>query len=243
MTAVLVHGVGLDRQMWAPFAAALRRPTITYDLIGLGEGPRPPGPYSLELYAQQLAAVVGDEVVDIVSFSMGALVAQRFAIEHPSRVRRLVLVSGVFDRTPAERDAILARVAAVRSGAYPESVEPALQRWFTPKFAVQHPEVVDGVRRRMLANDVRAYADAYEVFACGDAALVPVVGSIAAPTLIVTGECDERSTPDMARRQAAVMPSATCVIMPELRHLIPLEAPNELAALVGRFLDEGGTDE
>jgi pimeloyl-ACP methyl ester carboxylesterase len=229
--------------MWVPFAAALRRPTVAYDLIGLGEGPRPPGPYSLELYAEQLADVVGDDVVDFIGFSMGALVAQRFAVDRPSRVRRLVLVSGVFDRSAAEREAILTRVAAARAGGYLDSVEPALQRWFSEEFAARRPDVVEAVRRRLLANDVTAYANAYEVFACGDASLVPLVGSITAPTLIVTGECDERSTPDMARRQAAAMPNARCVIMPGLRHLAPLEAPDELAALVGAFLDEGERDD
>lgn len=245
MTVVLVHGVGLDRHMWTPFTMALGTgwPTLAYDLIGLGDGPRPAGPYSLRQYGEQLASVVGDEVVDVVGFSMGALVAQRFAIDHPTRLRRLALVSGVFDRSRAERDAITGRVAAVRAGDYADSVDPAVQRWFTPAFAGRHPEVVDAVRQRMLANDLPAYADAYEVFACGDAELVPLVGSITAPTLIVTGECDERSTPDMAQRQAAVMPNARCVIMPGLRHLIPLEAPVELAALVGPFLEEGGSDE
>lgn len=239
MTAVLVHGVGLDRHMWMPFAAALGRPAVSYDLIGLGDGPHSPGPYSLDRYRQQLAEIVDDDVVDVIGFSMGALVAQRFAVDHPSRVRRLVLVSGVFDRSPAERSAIIERVAAVRAGGYLDSVERAMQRWFTPGFAARHPEVVEGVRRRMLANEVPSYADAYEVFARGDAELVPLVASIAAPTLIVTGECDERSTPDMARRQAAAMRDARCVILPGLRHLVPLEAPTELATLVQQFLDEG----
>ena len=41
---VLVHGVGLDRHMWAAFAAALGSPTITYDMLGLGDAPKPAGP-------------------------------------------------------------------------------------------------------------------------------------------------------------------------------------------------------
>ncbi|HEY7626444.1 MAG TPA: alpha/beta hydrolase [Ilumatobacteraceae bacterium] len=241
---VLVHGVGLDRHMWRAFAAELDLPSRSYDLIGLGDGPRPPGPYSLTQYSEQLADVVDGQAVDVVGFSMGALVAQRFAADHPKQVRRLVLVSGVYDRSPAERDAILSRVADVRNGSYAASIEPALQRWFSDEFAVRHPDVVDEVRRRLMANDVDAYACAYEVFATSDAELLPAVATIDAPTLIVTGERDERSTPDMARRQAAAMPRATCVIMPGLRHLIPIEAPGELAALVSGFLEaDGGTDD
>lgn len=241
--AVLVHGVGLDRHMWARFAEALDRPTRSYDLIGLGDGPRPPGPYSLAQYGQQLADVVDGQEVDVIGFSMGALVAQRFAVENPKLVRRLVLVSGVYARSPNERTAITNRVADVRNGAYLETVEPAVQRWFTDDFATRHPDVVDAVRQRMLSNDVDAYANAYEVFAHGDEELLHVMADIAAPTLVVTGELDERSTPDMAGRQAAAMQRARSVIMPGLRHLIPIEAPGELAALVGQFLNEGDIDD
>jgi pimeloyl-ACP methyl ester carboxylesterase len=223
--------------MWTDFAEALGRPTRAYDLIGLGDGPRPPAPFTLAMYGDQLAAEAGDEPVDVIGFSMGALVAQRFTLDHPHRVRRVVLVSGVFDRSPVEREAIMARVAEVRAGRYAESIEPALERWFTPSFAARRPDVVEAVRRRMLSNDVPAYAAAYEVFACGDAELVDAVGRIAAPTLIVTGEDDRRSTPEMARRMAAAMREATCVIMPGLRHLLPLEAPVELAAVVRPFLE------
>ena len=89
---VLVHGVGLDRHMWAAFAAALGSPTITYDMLGLGDAPKPAGPYTLSMYADQLAEVVHEapsQPVDVIGFSMGALVAQRFAIDHPQLVRRL----------------------------------------------------------------------------------------------------------------------------------------------------------
>ena len=131
---VLIHGVGLDRHMWASFAAALGRPALTYDLLGLGDAPKPPGPYSLDRYARQLVEVADGRRVDVVGFSLGALIAQRAAIDHPHVVRRLVLVSGVFNRSAQERSAIAARVDDVRSGGYAASVEPALDRWFTSEF-------------------------------------------------------------------------------------------------------------
>lgn len=240
-TLVLVHGVGLDRHMWAPFAAALGQPVVTYDMLGLGEAPKPPGPYSLRMYAEQLRQVLtdlGGEAVDVVGFSMGALVAQRFAVDHPRLVRRMVLVSGVFNRTADERAAIVTRVAEVRNGAYLHSVEPALERWFTPEFAARHPEVVQTVRERMLANDVRPYADAYEVFATGDEQLVPLVPRITAPTLVITGADDQRSTPLMAEQLAAALPHGRAAVVPGVRHLLPLEQPDTLAALVRDLLHE-----
>lgn len=245
MTAVvLVHGVGLDRQMWRPFTQALAaiapgRQVESYDLIGHGCGPHPAGPYTLAAYSEQLAAVAaGNDRVDIVGFSMGALVAQQFALDRANSVRRLVLLSGVFNRTAAQRAAIESRVGVVRTGGYIASIEPALARWFTSAFAANHPDVVDGVRARLHANDVESYAAAYHLFATADQELAPVVHRIAAGALVVTGECDERSTPEMAARLAGELGRGRSVVMPGLRHLIPLEAPDDLAVLVSRFLDE-----
>ncbi|MBU6317097.1 MAG: alpha/beta fold hydrolase [Acidobacteria bacterium] len=238
---VLVHGVGLDRHMWAPFSAALGRPVVTYDMLGLGDADKPVGPYTLSMYAQQLREVVADAgggPADVVGFSMGALVAQRFAADHPHLVRRMVLVSGVFDRTAQERAAIVARVAEVRAGAYLDSVEPALERWFTPAFTSTHPDVVRAVRDRMRANEERPYADAYEVFATGDEELVPLVPNITAPTLVVTGADDQRSTPSMTERLAASLPNGRAVVVPGVRHLLPIEQPALLADLVRDFLHE-----
>jgi (E)-2-((N-methylformamido)methylene)succinate hydrolase len=222
--------------MWEPFARVCPFPTHTYDLIGLGRGPRPQGRYALDMYAQQLAGVVGSEPVDVLGFSMGALVAQQFTLDFPHLVRRLVLVSGVFDRSAEERAAILSRVEEVIAGRYAESIEPALTRWFTADYAANNPDAVDRVRQRMHTNDVPAYAQAYRIFATGDVELTSRVDAISAPTLVITGEEDERSTPDMSRRLASRIPNAQLALIPGVKHLLPLEAPGQLAAVVTPFL-------
>jgi len=63
------------------------------------------------------------------------------------------------------------------------SVEPALERWFTPSFARQRPDVVDAVRRTMLANDPVGYLRSYAIFAQGDDELVNDIARVRIPTL------------------------------------------------------------
>lgn len=239
---ILVHGVGLDRHMWDRFLAAYpgRRDVVTYDLIGMGDAPKPAGPYSLSMYSAQLAGVADAAAgpggrVDVAGFSLGALVAQRFAVDFPERLGRLFLLNSVFDRTDAERSAIRARVVEVRAGAYASTIEPAIERWFTPDFAAAHPGVVDAIRSRMLANAVEPYACAYSVFAEGDAELAPLTGRIIAPTLVITGADDQRSTPEMTRRLGDAIPGARAVVVPAVRHLLPVEEPGVLAELIGGF--------
>ena len=240
---MLIHGVGLDRTMWAPVATLLSvdRRVSTYDMIGHGDAPKPSGPYSLEMYVDQLAEVVASitasRPVDVVGFSMGALVAQGFAIAHPDRVRRLALLNSVFDRTEDERAAIVERVTDVRNGGFAATINAALARWFTPTFAAEHPDVIHAVRRVLEANDNEAYANAYEVFATADGPLVEQTSSIGCDTLVITGAGDQRSTPLMTRRLAKTVQTGEAVVLPLLRHLAPLEDPASVAELLRSFFN------
>ena len=236
---VLIHGVGLDHTMWLPVMSALpHRRTVTYDMIGHGRAAKPIGPYTLDTFVDQLARVVDalDCVVDLVGFSMGAMVAQGFAQSEPGgRIRRMVLLNAVHDRTESERSAVADRVVDVRGGEFAATVEPALQRWFTPPFCTARPAVIESVRRVLLDNDLASYADAYEVFATADAHLADHVARIQVPTLVATGEDDQRSTPSMATALAAALPNGRSLVLPGLRHLTPCEAPDAVAMMIDQF--------
>jgi (E)-2-((N-methylformamido)methylene)succinate hydrolase len=229
---VFVHGVGLDHTMWDRVRSS-GSDGLTYDLIGHGGASHPPGPYTLDTFVEQLATVAPPSAT-IVGFSLGALVAQGYAIHYPERVASLVLLNSVFDRTADERAAILARVVDVRAGGYAAAVDAALERWFTPAFATANPGVIAAFRRRMETNDVRAYADAYEVFATADAELASACRAITCPTLVVTGADDPRSTPAMTNALAAAIPGARALVVPGVRHMLPVERPDLVAELIER---------
>jgi pimeloyl-ACP methyl ester carboxylesterase len=193
----------------------------------------------LATFVEQLDSLTtGYERIDLAGFSLGALVAQAFAVAHPSKVRRLVLLGSVFRRTETELQAIRDRVAEVRTGGFLRTVDVAIDRWFSPSFAAAHPDVVARVRATMESNDVRAYADAYAVFAVGDTELAPHVSRIAAPTLTIAGADDLRSTSDMSRALAATVIDGRYEVIPNTRHCFMLEQPATVAALIDGFLDD-----
>lgn len=238
---VLIHGVGMDLGMWDAVTKRLARErrVIRYDMLGHGRSAKPRGPYRLPDFVAQLARLA-DELhlarFDLLGFSMGGLVAQGMALAHVERVDRLILLNTVYDRSPAERANIAARVREVEEGGYAASIEAALDRWFTPVFREARPEILEAVRRHMLANDLAAYAAAYAVFAAADEELAGQVHRIQNPTLVVTGAEDQRSTPAMARALAARLPQGRAEIIDGQRHMTPLEIPDRLAALVTAFL-------
>jgi pimeloyl-ACP methyl ester carboxylesterase len=234
---VLVHGVGLDRAIWRRCLPALarRRRVTACDLRGHGGSPPAAPGVTLGELADDLLEL-GDDRCDLVGFSLGALVAARFALDHPERVRSLTLVSSVADRSPEQRAAVRERLARARD-AYPESVELAVERWFSPAWRAREPELADEVRATLLANDLRSYLACYAVFAEADAELWPRLPELAAPTLAITGARDTGSTPAMTRALADRIPAARAVVVDDAGHLLALERPDELAERILEHLE------
>ena len=55
--------------------------------------------------------------------------------------------------------------------------------------------------------------------------------------LVMTGELDGGSTPDMARKLAGAIPSARCFLIPQARHMMPVERPDEVNSVLRHFLN------
>ena len=238
---VLVHGLGMNRAMWDwqwPALAAGHR-TVRYDLLGHGESDKPRDGYSLRRYADQAAALMdalGIARAALVGFSLGGMIVRAFALAYPERVSALVVLNSAHDRTEAERDAIRLRVEQAAQGGPEATLDGALDRWFTPHFATEHPEVLDRVRRWVLANDPAVYPLMYRVLAESDVELAEAAAQIRCPTLVATGDDDRGNTPDMARRLAAIVPGARCEILPGLRHMGLAEEPETFNRLMLAFL-------
>ena len=237
---VLIHGVGIDLEIWEPLVPRLQpgRRLIRYDMRGHGLSVKPPGPYRLEDFVDQLdrlATALELDRFDLAGFSMGGMVAEGFAARFPARVRRLALLHTVHDRSAAERAAITVRLAQVEAGDLESSLAAALERWLTPAYRAAHPDAVAAIEHRMRTNDRAAYLASYRVFAAADAEVLAGIERIRCPTLVLTGEDDVGSTPAMARALAARLPAATLAILPGLRHLSLLEAPEKVADRLDRF--------
>lgn len=237
----LVHGVGSSLESWDGIVPALggRHRVLRYDLRGHGRSGKPAGPYALADFVEDLRALVdrdGARETRLVGFSFGGMIAQAFTLRHPEMVSRLVLISAVAGRTPAQRVALRERADALVSEGPGRTVDAAIERWFTPEFRTAHPEVVAQQRARVLANDVVGYPAAYRVFAETD--LLGELAGIRCPTLVVTGEHDTGSTPEMARLMHERIAGSRLVILPRFRHSLLLEAAAEVAELLRAFLAE-----
>jgi len=246
---VLVHGLGMTREMWGWQWPALtgRFQAVRYDLLGHGASDKPRDGYSLARFADQIAALMDGLGIDraaLVGFSLGGMIVRAFALAHPERVSALAILNSAHGRTEEERAAILIRVEQVAREGPQATVDAALARWFTPSYGAGQPEVLDRVRRWILANDREVYPLIYRVLAEGDGELAEAVAAIRAPTLVMTGGEDHGNSPDMARRMAALIPGARCEIVPGLRHMGLAEEPEAFNGPLLSFLEDalGATD-
>lgn len=237
---VLLHGVGLHADMWQPVAERMAKGhrVIVPDLLGHGTSPVPPADVSLADYASQVVTLLHHLDIGragIVGFSMGAMVAQRIAIDHPELVTGVALVCAVHDRSIDEKLAVRTRALATAIHGLAPSVPAALDRWFTPAFAARHPDVVESVKTTMLANDPVGYLRSYALFAQADEQLAKEAGRIRAPALIVAAAEDVGSTPQMAAALRDVIAGSRLEIVPAVRHMLPLENPERLVDLFEAF--------
>jgi pimeloyl-ACP methyl ester carboxylesterase len=235
-TMVLLHGVGLDHTMWEPAAALLadRFTLVAPDLPGHGSRPSAPEGVTLGDLADGVAGEVppGSHVV---GFSLGALVAQHLALHRPELVSTLTSVSSVCRRTPEERAAVLARLHAAQAD-FEASAAASLQRWYADTDV--DPSWLSRTKATLLGNDVASFLRCYRVFATADADVGPDLGRITAPSLAVTGENDPGSTPQMTYRLAAALPDCRAVVIPNARHMLPVERPEALVHCLTTFIGE-----
>ncbi len=215
---------------------------IGVDLPGTGESDKPPGPYSTESYADQLAAwmgVIGVERAHVAGVSLGASVAMHLAARHPGRVRSLSLHSA-WDRTDVYLRTIVELWRAL-AGCLPTVADVAIQGvfpfCFTPEMYDERPEyaeaLADFVRGRP-AQPMEAFLAQTEAVLAHDAAAV--LGEIAAPTLVTFGAHDLVTSTRFAAPLTDGIPDSRLVVFEHLSHAGLHEDPDAFNGATLEFL-------
>ena len=130
-TVIGIHGLTANHKCWEPMAEVLAPDyrLIAYDLRGRGDSDKPATGYSLAAHGRDLAALLdhfGVRSTVLMGHSLGAAIALRFAVDHPGRVRRLVLIDGGLDARAEVLDSLAPAIA--RLGTEFPSLEAFLER-------------------------------------------------------------------------------------------------------------------
>jgi 3-oxoadipate enol-lactonase len=232
---VFLHGLGGDRRSWLyqvpSFCDAFA--VINVDLRGHGDSSAPDGEWSTADMARDVVRLLrnlGAEKAHLVGLSLGGMVALRFALDFPYATESLVLagtIGGPGRFAPQWRDAVkfieenpMPAIAKQRiPAAFSDSIDPVMRDYF-----------VDRVSR----NDKDAYARTAR--AIGGFDVVDRLGDIAAPTLVIVGERDAVTPPELSAELAERIANARLVTIAGAGHLCNLERPAEFNRAVREFL-------
>ncbi len=250
---VLIHGVGLNQDMWLPWLPILQEnfSVLTFDLLGHGQSHNPAGERTEIDFAKQLSALLAHLAVDsfaLVGFSLGALIAQTFAARHSEagtnqghgdaqRLTHLVLLHSVYQRNAEQRKAVYARYQITRERGPMATVEIAIERWFSASYRAANPEKMQQLRDMFSAHSDDGYLKAYALFCNAETAMQKqTLAHIHCPTLVITGAADVGSTPAMSAALARDLANAELIINPNQRHMAPTEFADMMANQVRSFL-------
>lgn len=146
-----IHGLTANHRCWASMAEVLAPDfrLVAYDLRGRGDSDKPGTGYSLATHGRDLAALLdslGLRRVVLMGHSLGATIALRFAVDHPARVRRLVLIDGGLDVRAEVLDSLGPAIA--RLGTEFPSFDAFLERMRgLPMFAGRWNDYLEGYFR------------------------------------------------------------------------------------------------
>lgn len=238
---LFTNGLGTTGAIWAGYVARWQaeRRLVRLELPGHGGAPSPGSRIGIGDLAEGALGLLDAEGIDrvhVVGVSMGGMVAQWLGARHPGRVASLTIASaGIRTGTATFWEE---RAASVRARGLDELAVAMPERWFSPAFYAEQPAAVEAVVMGLRACDPAGYAACCE--AIGDFDGADLVGEIVAPTLVVGGEADPVSGPEVTKDLAERIPGARYALVAGASHLLTLERPDEVAGLVEELMTLAG---
>ena len=205
---------------------------VGWDLPGHGRSPASPDGFSVAELAAAVLELVDRErpgaAFHYAGDSVGGAVGLQLALDVPQRVRSaVVLCTGAKIGEPA---GWLERAATVRAEGTEALLADAPGRWFGPGFVDRRREVAEALLAALRDTDRSGYAATCEALAGFD--VRERLGEIDVPVLAVAGAHDAVTTAEVLREIASGVADGRLVVLPDVAHLAPAEAPDEVARLV-----------
>ncbi len=194
---ILIMGLGADGPVWEEHVNAYQEHFTCYliDNRGVGLSPKPMGPYTTDMMAEDVAALMdreGIKCAPVAGISMGGAIAQSLALNHPDKVSRLVLISTWAQCSPYMKLAF-EHFKPMRATTKLEDFMMLLQLWiWGPKFVAENPEDLIQAREDMKTLEIPQPRQGFEgqCDACINHDTVDRLGEIKVPTLITVGDKD-----------------------------------------------------
>lgn len=228
---VLLGSLGSDRRMWDAQVRDLQADytVVAVDHRGHGGSEVVPGPCTVADLAGDVLALLDSLEIDrfhVTGLSLGGAVAQWLAVHEPRRVASAALLctSARF----GEPSGWIERAAAVREGGTEAVADAVVARWITPARAEAEPTLVASLREMVVATPAEGYAAACDALSGWDNRAD--LGKISCPTLVLAGDEDPSTPPEVLREIADGVEGSTFVTLSPAAHVPTVEIPARVSA-------------
>jgi 3-oxoadipate enol-lactonase len=239
---VLGNPIGTTRSVWDFQVPVLSRyfRLLRFEWRGHGapaaQSWAPSGPYTIaELGADVLTTLnaYGFERVGYAGVSLGGMVGLWLAAHVPERVSSLAVCCSALVPLPSA-ESWRERAALVRSSGMDAIAGMVVPRWFTPSFVARSPALTGAVVDMLRGTNPAGYAGCADAIASMD--LRPLLGSVKAPALVLSGAEDPAAPPSQGAITARGITGSRLVVVRGASHFAHYETPGPVTdALLGHF--------
>jgi 3-oxoadipate enol-lactonase len=239
---VLGNPIGTNRDVWSHQVPVLSQyfRLLRYEARGHGapgeQSPAPDGPYTIADLGGDvlaLADALGIERFAYAGVSLGGMTGLWLAANAPERVASLAVCCAALTALPSPQ-AWHDRAALVRAEGMAPLADLVIPRWFTPAFLAGEPAAVQTVTDMLTATAPEGYAGCGEAIAALD--LRPLLPSVQAPTLVLSGAEDVAAPPEIGAFTAEAIPGARLTVIEGAAHFAHYERPGPVTdALLAHF--------
>ena len=224
---VFIHGVGLNHTIWNPQINFFDNTVIAYDILGHGKTPLEKNNLSFNDFSIQLLNLMDELDIDkihLVGFSIGSLIARDFATKYNLRLKSLTLLCSIFNRSAEQQRIVNDRFELSKKSR--SLSKQALKRWFTDDYINKNPNIYEKICSMLEQNNMENFLKVYNLFVKHQDD--EIFENIKVKTLIMTGENDIGSTPEMSKNLSKKIANSKVKIVSNGKHLCSIECADDV---------------
>ncbi len=224
---IFIHGVGLSHKIWESQINSFDNTVLIYDILGHGKTPLNKTNLSFNDFSLQLLNLIDElkfQKIHLIGFSIGSLIARNFAVNYNDRLKSLTLLCSVFKRNREQQQIVNDRFELSKKNRILS--KQALKRWFSDQFIERNPKIYEEITSMLKNNNMDDFLKIYELFVKNEDK--EKFENINVKTLIMTGEFDIGSTPEMSKNLSQYIKNSIVKIIKKGKHLCSIECADDV---------------
>ena len=209
---------------------------VFYDLINHGKTKKGYKEIHFENFNQQLIQLLDYLKIkkcNLVGFSIGALIAQHFTSKHYDKINKLIIIASVYKRSEEHISKVKSRYKLALEGK--NMTNDSLNRWFNQGYLKNNPDVYNYFFNILQEKKSEDFLPAYKLFVESDNYALDF-SNFNMPTLIMTGENEVGSTPNMSRMLNQKIKNSKLYIIPKAKHMATYERAELVNLEISNFI-------